>query len=382
MLAAFLTNSFHRKRLRGLVGTGGLAIAAALSPSYAVSQSPIHQSTLDHSTHTAEKPVGLSNGSFIAAPIPIQNPTVGTGLALGGGYLFTLDEESQASFIGIGGFRTNNESNGYAVGGKLNFGEGRWTVKASAGYADLTYDLFVGDVPFGINQTGAIAQASLAYGVTKAFSVGLELGYVESEIGPGNAPNLPEDIQLAFGISTGTADLLLQYDSRNDTIYPTTGLNGSLSVGRGTILDGPSRDFQRGLAKLGFFVPVSESGVVAGQLAMCNVDRETPFFLSCSLGGSDAFRGYSSTQNIDDALASFQIAFRGLVGKRFGYAVFAGTGRVARTLGDLSSAPDLSAAGLGARYRLSRKFPVDFSVDVAVNLDEEVTTYVYVGQRF
>jgi hypothetical protein len=38
--------------------------------------------------------------------------------------------------------------------------------------------------------------------------------------------------------------------------------------------------------------------------------------------------------------------------------------------------------GLGARLRVSKKFPVDFSVDVAVNREDEATTYVYLGQRF
>jgi hypothetical protein len=69
-------------------------------------------------------------------------------------------------------------------------------------------------------------------------------------------------------------------------------------------------------------------------------------------------------------------------GYRLGYALFAGVGRVADDFSSLSDTDDLSAAGVGVRYRVSRKFPVDFSVDVAVNTDEESTTYIYVGQRF
>jgi hemolysin activation/secretion protein len=112
------------------------------------------------------------------------------------------------------------------------------------------------------------------------------------------------------------------------------------------------------------------------------VSDRTPFFLACSLGGSDAFRGYPSTENIGDSLASFQLALRGNLVWRFGYAVFAGVGNVADDFSAIGKAEPLAAGGLGVRFRVSRKYPVDFSVDVAVNRQEETTTYIYVGQRF
>lgn len=110
--------------------------------------------------------------------------------------------------------------------------------------------------------------------------------------------------------------------------------------------------------------------------------RQNTVFLGCSLGGSDNFRGYPSTQYLGDSLASLQLALRGHIAWRFGYAVFAGVGGVGDQFGGLGDTGPLTAAGAGLRFRVSRKFPVDFSIDVAVNQDEETTTYVYVGQRF
>ena len=64
-------------------------------------------------------------------------------------------------------------------------------------------------------------------------------------------------------------------------------------------------------------------------------------------------------------------------------AALASGDRVVLTgFGSFGSTDAHTAAGLGARYRVSQKFPVDFSVDVAYNDEDEITTYIYVGQRF
>jgi hypothetical protein len=45
---------------------------------------------------------------LVVAPIPIVNPTFGTGLALGGMYLYQLDEGSQPSFTAAAGAYTDS----------------------------------------------------------------------------------------------------------------------------------------------------------------------------------------------------------------------------------------------------------------------------------
>lgn len=352
-----------------------------LTPAVAAAQSYLHGDALNHATRLDETSVGISRGSIVGAPIPVQNPTVGAGLALAAGYLFTIDPGSRTSVVGLGGFKTNNGSEAYAVGAKFDFGGGKWKIEGAVGHADLTYDLYAGDEAIEIGQTGSIVRFAAAYSLTKAFSVGFELGYIESEIGPGG-DLLPDDLRRDFGITTGTAEVLLEYDTRDSTIYPTKGINQTLSLGQGRVVDGFDRDFLRGLGKFNFYFPVLADGVIAGQFTACQVERDTPFFLACSLGGSDSFRGYPSTQYIDDGLASIQIAYRAPLYKRLGYALFAGSGRVARNLGDLDDAQALYAAGAGLRFRLSKKYPVDFSVDVAINRQSETSTYVYLGQRF
>ena len=130
------------------------------------------------------------------------------------------------------------------------------------------------------------------------------------------------------------------------------------------------------------FIPVREDDVLAFRLAGCGATEDAPFFDACSLGGTDSFRGFPSTRFIGSELASFQIAYRGRLTDRLGYEVFAGAGEVFNRFGSETDTNLRKAAGIGGRFRLSRKFPFDYSVDVSYNDESEALLYAYVGQRF
>lgn len=272
MATAFNTEfAYRRYAFPALALTVSLCLAGSCA-----AQSDLHDQAFGHVARLGESPVGFTHGSVIVAPIPVENPTLGTGLALGAGYLFKVDPGSHPSYFGVGGLKTDDGSTAYALAGKLNFGDGRWDVHGVAGYADLDYDLYVLGVPIPIARTGAFGRLGASYGVTKAFSAGMQFGYVESDLGL-DAAALPESFALDFGIGTATADVVLAWDTRDNTIYPTSGVNASLRAGWGTVVEGPARDFTRGLAKAAFYLPLADETVLAGQAAACRVSDKTPF---------------------------------------------------------------------------------------------------------
>lgn len=99
-----IKNPFYRKT----IGTK-LLVSALLTfvlPELAAARA-IESEISDLGTHieNVAKPGTMNDAGkseFIAAPIPLINPTVGTGLAAVGAYLFTVDAGSQSSFIGMG----------------------------------------------------------------------------------------------------------------------------------------------------------------------------------------------------------------------------------------------------------------------------------------
>ncbi len=115
---------------------------------------------------------GLRAGSFVVAPIPFQNPTIGTGLALGAGYLFQNDASAGTSLIGLGVAGSDNGTRVYGLLANINTAENRWRIKSFFGRADVNYDLFVGPVSVPLNQEGIVARSSLSYGLTPQLAAG------------------------------------------------------------------------------------------------------------------------------------------------------------------------------------------------------------------
>lgn len=360
------------------IGLGGGLSAPVLA------QATLSEQVVDSFNIEPEAPYGLATGSFVIAPIPLIDPTLGTGLVLGAGYLFNSDADSSSSYFGIGALGTDLGSTGYGFASKIFLDSNRWQFGLSAGKVDLKYDLFVLGTPVPLDQSGSLVQASFAYGFTPEFSLGIDARYLESKIKPTNAsPNsLPSNIFKALDTEILNLGIVAKWDRRDDTIFPTSGTLVDLQVKHGEILSGLASNYGKATFRLNGYTQALGQNVIAGTLAACSATDAAPFYDSCALGGSDSFRGFPVTQYIDSNLMSLQVAWRGRITERFGYAVFAGAGAVAGSFNALDSAQLHKAAGLGVRYRLSKKFPLEFAVDGTINDEDDRLVYLYVGQRF
>lgn len=329
-----------------------------------------------------EEALGFRQGSFIAVPIPSQNPTFKTGLAIGAGYIFKADEESANSFIGVGGYGSTNGSRVYGLATSLSFDENRWKVAFSAAEIDLNYILDVVGLEVPLRQRGEFASLELSYGITSDFSVGIGARYLSTSITPDSSIAIPTEYSADLSTEIASAGIVMNWDRRDDTFYSREGTNLDLSIYHHDILDDP-RDYRKAILTFDGYLPVGDRHVAAGRLAACKVTNDAPFFDACALGTVDKFRGFSFTENIGEELVSLQLSWRGVFGQsRFGYEVFAGTGRVFNSISGAGGTEFRSAGGLGLKYRLTKKFPLDIALDFALNDEGDDTTYIYVGQRF
>jgi hypothetical protein len=353
--------------------------------------SPVSAQALDSATGarpvtadiTAEQlgEIGFRKGDILAVPIPFRNALLGNGLALGAGYLFTSDAGSAPSFFGIAGFKTENDSEAYGAGVNLSLDDNRWQLGLFAGKADINYDFPLGPIDLPFHQTGRFAALNAGYGVTDALAFGVTLRYLDTDLGLQRGV-LPDRFRPEANLSILSYGLTAGWDRRDDTIYPTDGFQLSAAAYQGDLSGSASGSYRKGTLLYDLYHPIGASSVVAGRLAGCAATPEAPFFDSCSLGGTDAFRGYSPTDYIGDRLTSVQVALRSRLNRRFGLVVFAGTGTVAEQFGDLGSGDWHSAAGIGGRIRLSKSYPLDYSIDLSWNDEHEEILYLYVGQRF
>ena len=331
-----------------------------------------------------EETVGFRNGSLVVAPIPFSNPTIGSGLILGAGYLFNIDPGSDPSMFGLAALRSDNGSEGYGLAANFYFSNNRWQVETLFANAQVNYDLYTPLAPLPISQSGILARASLSYGFTHDTSVGLSLRYLNTDINPAmpGLPPIPPPFNQFLNIEIANVGFVGKWDTRDDTIYPTKGFLLSGEASRGYTLAGVTDDYSKGFVNFTYYFRPFDRAVIAARLSTCVVSTGTPFFDQCSLGTTDGFRGFSATQFLDFRSASVQVEYRQQFTKRLGGVAFAGVGQVGPQFNELAIGGTHSAFGAGVRYRVSKKFPVDISVDYSRNSEREDQLYVYVGQRF
>lgn len=360
-------------------------------PGAALAQNPFFEqrnTAVDAATQTD---VGLRSGSLVIAPIPFSNDVIGNGISLGAGYLFTLPG-SKPSGVGVATLKTDNGSTGYGGGGLVNFGNGRWTLGLFGGTADVNYTLPVGRLKLPLTQSGKAVDAILGYNVTEQLKIGFNLGYLDTSIGLGTlrVSDFPVDLRPDLDVELVKFSAHATWDTRDNTFYPTTGVLISGKISRagitdqafGNLLTISDRSYYKGVASASTYNAIGERGVLAVIASVCGAGRDAPFFDSCGVGFSDGLRGFGTLDNLQNWSASAQVEYRGRVSERFGYVAFAGLGGGGESISAISTKNGGAAAGVGLRYRIAKKFGLDYAVDYAVNDQGEAFLYLSLGQRF
>jgi len=375
--------------VRNLAISASLIAGIAVFSEQAQAADSVATATTDTLSEAGEARFGFGNGSIVVAPIPLSNPALGNGVVAGASYLFKVDANSDTSYIGVAKMKTDNGSEGAGIAATILFGQGRWELRAAYGEAKINYSVSgIGRLRFGpipISQEGTFASAKISYGITESFRLGVQAAYLDTTISLNNAggfvlPSLPSF--KAGGIKQLLIAPTFSWDTRDDNIYPTKGLHASWVFQRGFGLGSFDNRFTKHVLSGSAYVPYREKGVLALNVTACNASSKTPFFNQCAVGLTDNFRGFSAGQYVDKGLLTLQAEYRHRMSKRWGATIFGGASIVGPSFDDLGSSGALYAGGLGARYRLSKKFPLDFSVDLTVNSDGVQYTYVYIGQSF
>ncbi len=362
-----------------------LALLLGCASSAAHAGSVTLESNVDGFDETqAEASIGFRNGSFIAVPIPFSDPTIGSGLTLGAGYLYQLDAGSKPSLFGVAALRSSNGSQAYGGVANFAFDNNRWQIESLYAKANINYDLFTSAGQLPVTQDGDLARIELSYGFTSQLSAGLAVRYLDTSVRLDgfDLPPIPPPFNQFLNMRIVTPTLVASWDRRDDTIYPTTGSNLQAELSHSYTLEGVTGDYSKAFVNYTQYVSLSPKGVVAARVSTCAASQDTPFFDQCSLGSTDAFRGFPVTQFLNLRSASLQVEYRHRFTKRIGAVAFGGVGQTGDSFSVLSDGGTHSAVGLGVRYRVSKKFPVDFAVDWARNNLDEDQLYIYVGQRF
>lgn len=347
------------------------------------------QTTAAEQSAKAEEP--KKGGEFTFAPIPVIDPTIGNGLALGVLYTVPLnadDKVSPPSVFGVGGLRTSNGTWGVALGAKLYLREDRFRILLSGVTARVNYAFYgIGNEQRGItipiHQSGSGFLTGALVRVFKRWYVGGRYFYSKVDTGASlsedDVPPALQEVQATLPVAA--LGLHVQRDTRASQFYPRSGsvLDTKLNFSSASV--GALFTYQDYEATFEQFFRLSQRQVLAYHVKACAVDGHAPFFALCSLGNASDMRGYPVGRYRDRRMFVGQAEYRREIWWRFGVVAFAGAGEVASTFSDFSVSDTHPGGGAGLRFNLSPKNHINLRIDYGVGQGSH-GWYVGIGEAF
>ena len=330
---------------------------------------------------------GMASGSFVAVPIPISNPTIGSGLQAA--LLFLHKKKASSEDIpnatsGLVGIYTDKATWGaglfhdnYLLNDHLRIRAGIGTGEVNLEYyAGSQYDILK-NRSFGYSVKGDIGLLQLQGRIpgTESWYAGTRATYLGSEV-TFDFTELIEFIpEFSVEADLITLTLGLTFDNRNDNYYPSSGRFFDIWFGRNDSRWGSDAEFNRTTLNYSQYVPVSSNHIIAVSLNASEVDGDTPFFLKPSLN----MRGFVTTKYQDEAAASAHIEWRYKFATRWGSMVSYEAGSVGSGLGNLDTL--IHSVGAGIRWKIQKDNNLNLGVDVGVSKDDSAF-YIVIGEKF
>lgn len=327
----------------------------------------------------------LQRGNTVVVPIPISNPTLGTGLVVGAAYFYgqTAEQQGQqpASLTAAGGLYTNNDSRALVLGQQNYWGSDRWRFTGAIGAADLRLSLAVPDAAGNKENLdweieGAFLFAKLARRIGGNWYGGIQLRAIDADqaLTLGDASG---DFDVDANIHSVGAGALVEYDSRDMPINSYAGRYLMLDVLFNDEAFGSDDTYQNYSAAWRSYHTVREGLVLAFELEACAREGRTPLWDACTIG----LRGFSATDYLNKQSVSTQLEARWQMTPRWGAVGFAGVGYSGRALNEEDEHDPVPSYGVGIRFMVLPAKRVNVRIDFARSRDSDAI-HVSVGEAF
>jgi hypothetical protein len=335
-----------------------------------------------------KKPVKKTN--YVVLPIPQSNPALGSGLTLVGLALYNPNESERPWVSGVAVMKAGS-STMFGLVQQASFMQNRLRLTAGIGHADLDLKFYgigtaAGDrgayIP--LNQVGTGGMVQALYQVGDHWFLGLRYQNVnlKSTMDLSQLPVLGAVIPEAdLRRTTASLGPAVEYDSRDDSFYPTTGTYAKANLNFYTSAFGSDLNFRQFSASWNRYWPYSPGTVVAARVSTCVVGGNVPFNDLCMYGRNNDLRGYSTGQYRDKSMLAAQAEMRWTLGHRWGAVAFGGIGSIGPSFSELLQQKMLPSIGAGLRWQASKDYKMNVSLDVAFTKDDRAV-YLYVGEAF
>lgn len=330
-------------------------------------------------------------GAFVAVPIPMSSPAIGSGIVPALGYIFPFsmkDKVSPPSVVGGGAVITNNDTRVYAFGGQLYIKENRYRITAAFASGNINYDIYGTGRADGFRlplaQTGNLVFGEFLRRIAWKFFVGPQIISGRSTITLKQSEDSPVPIPEDLGIHTSLTALGIKVyrDTVPNRFYPTEGTSFNFTSDFYSTGLGSKYTFQSYKATFNKYWSLDKKQVLAYNAYGCATGGNPPFYANCIYGTSNELRGYTAGQYFTRYMVATQLEYRLVLPWRFGLVAFGGVGEAIPGGTQLyGSQKFLPATGGGLRFLLSRQYHVNFGVTYGIGRDGH-TFGMGIGEAF
>jgi len=332
----------------------------------------------------------LGRRGFLPLPLVITEPAVGYG----GGIALAFFHRNEAPFAGAPGGRPAPPSisavmaagteNGTRFAGAAHLGIWRndtirYTGAAAAMdvhvkfYGGSEFPRLEDGVAYSLKGWGALQQGIWRIGQSNLW-LGGQLIYFNSDakLEAANAP--PEFESLNGRIENFGAGIAVQYDSRDNILTPSSGVQSEWFARQHWGSFARDFDYTEVEGKNRFYLRPDPKWVVALRADLGYVSGGAPFY---ALPGIIQ-RGIPRARYQGEAVLATEAEARYAIDGRWFALAFAGVGRAGDSFGDLADEESRWAGGVGGRYLVARALGLQMGIDVARG-PEEWAFYLQVG---
>ncbi|TYK65289.1 hypothetical protein [Colwellia echini] len=340
-------------------------------------------------------------GSFFAVPIPIVDPTLGSGIVIDAAYYHSQSAEQKATqpssaTQGVAAY-TNNKSYAYGLIQKNYWEQDTWRFVGSGGYTALELNLLDPQYSADGNQldwyvAGTLFKAELLRRFGSHWYIGGQTrfvhntqsisGNIETDGNSSTTTTTTTAGNSGFQSTTDTSSsnglgVLIQYDTRDSQTNAYKGQRLSIDTLFNNTSMGSTNTYQSYNARYRYYTELTDNLVSATEIRACAKSGEAPLWDYCTI----SLRGFSATNYLNKASASAQTALRWRAWRKLGFVAFVGIGYDAQTIKELGDQSNVNSYGLGMRYMVLESQRINFRVDYARSGDNDAL-YVSVGEAF
>ena len=317
--------------------------------------------------------------------IPISNPTLGSGLVLGGAYFYRQTEAQKKvqppSVTGAAGLYTDNDSYVVGIGHQSYWAENKWRLSGALAHADLKLRLET-QLPdrtalFDWKIKGNVALLKLARELGGNWYLGGFFRGIDADQEFGvSIPVLQDDLLDTSTREVGLG-LYTEYDNRDKPMNTYTGNIFEADILFNSDKFGGDSSYQSFSVNYRSSHSLSESLVLAWELKGCARSKQTPLWDACTV----SLRGFNATRYLGERSASGQAELRWRFFRKFGAVAFAGAGNYENLATNLIDRDVVKSYGGGLRYMLLESQRINLRVDYARSGGSDAV-YLSVGEAF